>query len=79
MYLVKDCGHLLIEYAIDEVLGGRHPNCAVCQSLLLPEDERIVLRKTQPNKQGIREGMFFCGNCAHRLMLTIDELLEGGE
>jgi hypothetical protein len=76
MYLVKDVGHIMIEYAIDETTGGRYPYCAACQKLLLPEDERIVLRKEQPTKQGIREGIFLCGNCAWGVTRIIENLLE---
>ena len=75
MYLVKDLGHLMIEYVIDEKLGGRHPYCASCQTLLLPEDERVVLRKAQPNSQGIREGMYFCSDCALEFTMIVGRLL----
>ena len=76
MYLVKDVGHMMIEYAIDELAVGRYPYCAACQKLLLPEDERIIFRKDQPTKQGVREGIFLCANCAWGIARTIEELLE---
>lgn len=75
MYLIKDLGSLSIEYVIDEKLGGRHPYCASCQTLLLSENERVVLRKIQPSKQGIREGMFFCGDCALEFTQVVRRLL----
>ena len=76
MYFIKDLGKLRIEYVLDEKLGGRHPYCASCQTLLLPEDERIVLRKEKPNSQGIREGIYFCGKCALELTQIVRRLLK---
>ncbi len=76
MYVRQVQGYLTLEWAIDETIPGRHPNCACCQIKLLKGDERIVLRKTQPNKQGIREGIFLCGNCAHGVFTSIGWLLE---
>lgn len=75
MYLIEDLGSLSIEYVIDEKLEGRHPYCASCQTLLLPENERIVLGKTQPSKQGIKEGIFFCGDCALEFTRVVRRLL----
>jgi len=79
MYLVKDVGKLRVEYALDEILGGRHPQCSGCGTTLLPEDGRTILRRERPNTQGIREGVFFCDKCAFQLAATINNLLgEGG-
>ena len=75
MYLVDNVGKLQIEYALDEVLGGRHPQCSGCGVRLMPEDGRIILRRERPNTQGIREGVFFCDKCALKLADVINELL----
>lgn len=76
MYLSSDVGHLSVEWAIDEVIPGRHPFCAACKFKLQTKDERIVLRKEQANSQGIREGIFLCGPCAWKIVLALQWLLE---
>jgi len=80
MYLVKNVGKVLLEYALDETIPGRHPRCVVCHSLLLASDEIIILRRDKVTGQGIREGLFFCGNpCAGEVARTIKELLGEAE
>ena len=79
MYLVKDVGKLQVEYALDEVFVGRHPQCSGCGITLLNEDGKTILRRERPNTGGIREGVFFCDECALQLAATINLLLgEGG-
>jgi len=75
MYLVKDVGKVLIEYSLDEPIPGRHPRCVVCNTLLLAKHEIIVLRRDKVTGQGIREGLFFCGNCAGEVARAINRLL----
>ncbi len=77
MYDSKSIGKLLIEYAIDESIPGRHPTCASCPKTLLKGDERIIIRKKQANSQGIREGIFLCFDCSMKMMKAMRELLEG--
>ncbi len=77
MYLIRDVGKLQVEYALDEVLGGRHPQCTGCGTCLMPEDGKTILRRERPNTQGIREGVFFCDKCALKLVATMTELLGG--
>ena len=75
MYLAKDVGKVLIEYALDETIPGRHPRCVVCNTLLLAKDEIITLRRDKVTGQGVREGLFFCGRCAGEVARTINRLL----
>lgn len=75
MYLVKDVGKLMIEYLIDETSPGARTYCTACNKMILPEDERIVMRRTQRNDKAARAGLFFCGRCAGEVARTINTLL----
>ena len=71
----KSVGKLTVEFAIDETIPGPHPKCTCCHKVLFAEDERIVLRREQPNRQGIREGIFFCFSCSLEVASSIRRLL----
>jgi len=75
MYDSREVGKVLVEFAIDETIPGRHPKCAACHTTLLSKDERIVIRRDTVNVQGIREGVFLCFSCALDVASTIRRLL----
>lgn len=64
----KLLGYLNIEYIIDELITGPRPKCTCCGKIILPEDERIILK-------GQKSRMFFCFHCALETASTVRRLL----
>lgn len=79
MYDAKEIGRITVEYLIDETSPGARTYCAICNKPILPEDERVVIRRLQHNNKSNRAAIFLCFKDALELANTIVRILGYGK
>ena len=66
-----EVGRVSIVYNSNNTQSGRRPKCAVCRNLILPNNERITIRRSQHNDLGVRAPMYLCVKDARRVANSI--------